>query len=349
MAGAIAYPVAVGEEALRTKVLVSRPLSPIADRMRDLASTARDFWIASAFLGTTAVDQIVGAALQGGATVRLLTGTFGNNTRKSTFARLFTLQKRGRLEARIWDTGWHRRFHGKLYLWHLRRGGHVAWLGSANLTEGGLNEEGELVLELRDSTSSRAIAQLRRAFLKEWSRGTPLDQRFLARYEEAARPAPDIRTVARQPRRTGSGRSATAPPRGSNFIANAYGEFGERRANQLARLLSPPARELDFFATPTKALSQAKAGDRGLFVDHISRQAALVEVVDAARDGRRRVVAYVPLFARRAWLPWNAALARRAGRAISAISQGRTLRDRRLDADQFSLLAAALYPGRPLP
>ncbi|MGH6900914.1 MAG: phospholipase D-like domain-containing protein [Geminicoccaceae bacterium] len=314
--------------------------------MRELARRSQQFWIATAFVGGDAVEDVISTARASGAKVRLLTGTFGNNTRKATYERLLELQERSGLEARIWDSGRHRRFHGKLYLWRMSDGSKIAWIGSSNFTAGGLQEEGELVLELRDQSGAGTLAQLRRFFLREWDRGQALDAAFVDRYSEAARPAPDIRTAPLRGRRRS--RSLRRAPTGG-FIANLDRVLGERRAEELAALLSGTARDALFFVSPTKSLSWVKAGDRGLVVNHVDGDAALVEVIDAVPVGRSRLVAYEPLFARRARLDWSAALARRAGRTIGASASGRRLRGRRLTPAEFEKLSTALYPGRRLP
>lgn len=312
------------------------------------AARSRDFWIATAFVGSDAVEDIIGAALESGSKVRLLTGTFGNNTRTSTFRRLLALQKRG-LETRIWDSGWHRRLHAKLYFWRLPGGTEVGWIGSANFTAGGLQEDGELILEVHGRAGSDMLAQLGRAFLREWRRGAPLDARFVSEYKEAPRPAPDIRIAPLRRHRTERVRRRTARPGRPNFIAHVDHYFSERKEKELVALLSGTARSADFFVTPTKSLRSARVGDRGLFIDLIAREAAPVEILDTARAGRRRiVVAYQPLFARRGRIDWNVSAARRAGQAIGAVAQGRSLRDRRLSSSQFAALIGALYPGRRL-
>lgn len=332
---------------MRTDVLVSKPLNPLADRMRELAGHSREFWIATAFLTTDAVDDLVGAAIRQDAKVRLLTGTFGNNTRKTTFARLLAMQRDGNVETRIWDTGGHRRFHTKLYIWRLRTKRDVAWIGSSNFTAGGLQQEGELMLEMRGPIGSRTIDQLRRAFNVEWSRGAPLDKAFVDNYVEAPRPAPDARALPTK--LTTSRRLRTHGAPGRNFVAHTYRHMGERRAEELTALLRGTASHADWFITPSKSLSNARVGDRGLLVDVLDREAELVEVIDAVRVGERRLVAYQPVFARTRPLSWTLAVARRAGASIGVSPKKYGLRDRKLTRGRFEALVAALYGPRKLP
>lgn len=283
---------------MHTQVLVSRPAKPIAHRMRELTEHSREFWIASAFLTREVVDEQVGTAIEAGANTRLLTGTFGNNTRKAVFARLLALHKQGKVETRIWDTGQHRRFHAKLYLWRLKGGAsEVAWVGSSNFTSGGLRQDGELILELRARAGTATLAQLRRAFTTEWSRGRPIDQAFLDDYEQAAHPAPDFLALRATRRRVRGGRALLNKQR-RNFIVPFTQALGERREAELRSLLGGTAQDADLFTSDLKSTSRTRAGDRGLVIDLMDNSAELVEVIDAVRVRGGRLIAHEPLFAR---------------------------------------------------
>jgi HKD family nuclease len=200
--------------ALRIKVLRSTPLQPIATKMRELTQQAEEFWVATAFLSRETVEDIIASGLAAHTRIQLLTGTFGHQTRRLTFRRLLRLAQlghhKGRLEARIWDCGRHQNLHAKLYIWRVDARA-IAWLGSANMTVGGLQEEGELVFELRGMWDSPTFRTLRAAFEHEWRRSDPLDAAFVSRYQEAARPAPDMRLTRR-------GRGTAIEPRMPTFL-----------------------------------------------------------------------------------------------------------------------------------
>ncbi len=67
------------------RVLKNTPLRPLADQLRALTQHADAVWIATAFVSQVAVEDIIGSAITAGTTVRFLTGTFGNVTRRRTF------------------------------------------------------------------------------------------------------------------------------------------------------------------------------------------------------------------------------------------------------------------------
>lgn len=90
----------------------STPLQPIAERARALSGKCAEFWVATAFVSDAAVDDVVGTALDAGAAVRFLTGTFGNVTRLRTFRKLHRLARVPQMDARVWEGD----FHAKLYL-----------------------------------------------------------------------------------------------------------------------------------------------------------------------------------------------------------------------------------------
>ncbi len=205
---------------MKTNVLRSSPLKPLAERMRKLAMGCEEFWIATAFVSAEAVDDVMGASLASGARVRLVTGTFGNSTRKATFKKLYDLTNQTKLEALVWVCEAHSNFHGKLYLWRMPRNQGIAWIGSANFTRGGLVNQGEFVLEMRGAWDSGPMKQLRAAFEAEWTLGSPLTAKFLAGYKQAPRPPPDGRPIGGLRRGPGSRR-----PQPSRFFAASVGSM----------------------------------------------------------------------------------------------------------------------------
>ena len=171
---------------MKLEMLKSSPLRPIATRLKDLTSQCREVWVATAFVSSDAVEALVTSAMKSAAGVRILTGTFGNSTRKATFARLLSYKKVG-VETKVWACATHGDFHAKLYIWKLPRERGIAWIGSANLTDGGMQNEGELIAQLSGPWTSPEIALVRRAFEAEWRTATDLDEAFLRTYKEAKR------------------------------------------------------------------------------------------------------------------------------------------------------------------
>lgn len=121
--------------------------------------------------------------------------------------------------------------------------------------------------------------------------------------------------------------------------------LSDARAKQIQDRLGGTFGEAAWLRTPTKSLSTARAGDRGLIIDMIDGNAAAVQVLAARQDGRARVIAYEPLFARASWAPWNGPATAKAARA-SGLTKTGLRRDARLTAEQFKVLAVALHGPR---
>src|SRR5438094_5337047 len=188
--------------ALRASAVTSTPLKPLANRMRAITRRAEEFWAASAFVSRSVVEDIIGTAKANNVKVRLLTGTYGNQTRRDTFKRLLKMaQTQKGTDVRVWSCGRHRDFHGKLYLWRKPDGQGVAWVGSANFTDGGLQEQGEILLDLRAPWDGPLLRVARQAFQDEWDRGDVISQEFVSTYREAKRVAPDLTSRRRRLRR----------------------------------------------------------------------------------------------------------------------------------------------------
>ncbi|WP_376792145.1 phospholipase D-like domain-containing protein [Thermoflexus sp.] len=179
----------------RFRVLLSRPNRSLREGFLKLTEQASEAWMATAFLNWDMLEEIM-KRREAGCMFRILTGTFGRQTRQQTFKRLLELRRGGSVRARIWDCGQHRDFHAKLYLWRVGEEG-VAWVGSANLTAG-LWREGELVLEVRGKWEDALLRALRTAFEAEWKRARPLDESFVRAYRESRRIYSEVK--ARPPR-----------------------------------------------------------------------------------------------------------------------------------------------------
>ena len=321
---------------MKVQVLKSRPLTPISGRLRELARNSREIWIASAFVSKQAAEVLSHAASTSGAHIRLLTGTFGNSTRRSTFAWLY--RNRAKIDTNIWACGIHRDFHAKLYLWRLKDGRASAWIGSANLTDGGMQKEGELLLEISDRWDSSRFKLLRTSFEDEWKRGEPLDPDFLRTYKESKRLPPDgyVRT---------SGRPSRIPPARRVFTTYA----GSRYADD-----SPTARRIDdllggtasWWHRMTKAgLKGIAVGQQCVYVDVVDNQAAIVTVTDVAKDNGALVFAFEPVFSRNAWVKWDKAIkARLATEGVRL--RGKSLGSRWLNGQEALAVYRVLYGSR---
>ncbi len=85
--------------------------------MRDLATRCTAIDVLTAFVSLDAVVDTIEPAIEAGAVVRFLTGTFGNVTRAATFRHLHKLARAPNASVRIWDCGTHGNLHAKLYVW----------------------------------------------------------------------------------------------------------------------------------------------------------------------------------------------------------------------------------------
>ncbi len=272
---------------MRAVVRTSSPLNALAERARNLSSHCEELWVATAFVSDSAVHDVIKTALSAASKVRFITGTFGRVTRKRTFQHLHRLADNASLRCRIWDGD----FHAKLLIW--RTGPRaVAWIGSANLTDRGLQDEGELMLELSEQWDSPIIRSLRRAYQVEWARASTLDEEFLRGYHEAprsagflegkshpARPQP-LRKRTRNNRVMLSLSISHHYPQNSSTLKRIDAQLGGTAENWY-RSSSPRIREV-------------RRGHYCLFVDEVDNDVSVGVVTDIAKDGRGRVIAYEP-------------------------------------------------------
>jgi HKD family nuclease len=190
---------ATGDEVAvsRSEVLTNDPLFPLIKRAEQLSQRAGEIWIASGFVSESLVASFVPLLATKKTKLRLLTGTYSNFNRKKLFTRLLSLAEQGLLEARVWHGDGSSQFHAKLFIWR-RPAGKEVWIGSANFTNGGLNNEGEIVLALRGAPNDEQIRQLERAFERSWSHGVPIDANFVASYRQAEFAPSDARIRRRR-------------------------------------------------------------------------------------------------------------------------------------------------------
>lgn len=325
----------------RLRVLRNTPLRPLANKMRTLVEQCDELLVATAFVSLGAVqDFLVTAATRRQPSVRFLTGTFGHNTRRATFEKLFKLQEKGRLQARVWSCGSHENFHEKLYLWRLPKGLGVAWVGSANFTDGGMQAEGEFVVEIRGKWDGPEILALRRTFEAEWRRGETISQKFVATYKEAERPAIDLN---RPRKRRGAPKQKVLPKKGRFFVTSIEAVADDETEERVQRLLGGTAD--DWMHHAKQRLSKIRVGQRGLVADNVEGRAALVQVTDTARDGAYWVFAFEPLFGSRSWLKWSHALRKQLA-AAGLGSDKKSPRSRWIAAERATAIALAMYPRR---
>lgn len=332
---------AQGGFVARLQVLRNTPLRPLANKMRTLVEQCDEFLVATAFVSLGAVqDFLVTAAKRRQPSIRFLTGTFGHNTRQATFENLLKLQEKGRLDARVWSCGSHENFHEKLYLWRLPKGLGVAWVGSANFTDGGMQAEGEFVVEIRGKWDGPEILALRRAFDAEWKRGEPINQKFVATYKEAERPAVDLKKPRK---RRGAPKRKVLPKNGLCFITSIEDVADDETEERVQRLLGGTADQWMHHGVQT--LSKIRVGQRGVLADNTEGTVALVQVTDTARDGGFWVFAFEPVFGSRSWLKWSSALRKQLA-AAGLGSDKKSPRSRWISAERATSVARAMYPRR---
>lgn len=331
---------------MRTRVLTSSPLRPIAESMRALAEACDEFWIATAFVDSGAVDDIVGHAVSRGARVRFLTGTFGHNTRRTTFRKLLAFAEAGDVDVCIWCADGAGNFHSKLYLWRLPGEHAVAWIGSANFTSGGLQNEGELLLEIRERWNGQTMRRLRKAFDANWGRGEPITSKFVDSYKEAPRPPPDFAPIGR-----GRRSSRRQRPRNArvftSYVTYRYPD-GSPVVARVETLLSGTAGD-SWVRHHASVVREARPGDWCILVDLVDKRVALVELTDSVPDGKTRVFSYVPVLRRNAWIGWTKPLRRRLLVAAGYQARGPSLGSRWLSQDASRRVIAELYQKRAIP
>ena len=265
----------------------SSPLKPLAESARLLCRDADELWVATAFVSDSALSDVVKRALDSGASVRFLTGTFGRDTRLRTFRHLHRMAKATRLEARIWDGD----FHGKLFVWRKGSSGTV-WVGSANLTDRGLTADGELVAEVKAAWESAPIRSLRKGFEFEWNRASLLDEAFLRKYKEAPRTW-RLSQGSRRGHRTAP-RARPGRRRGAMLVATVHRHYAEKSAaaERVYALLGNTANA--WYRSSLLKLRSTKPGDLCLRLDAVDGTAAVVRITDHKRDGRGWVIAHEP-------------------------------------------------------
>lgn len=277
---------------MTTRLLRSTPLRPLSARMRGLTRECIEFWAATAFLSKDAVLDALDAATKARAAVRILTGTFGNCTRRSTFQALLRKAKKNRaIKTAVWHCGTHGDFHGKVYLWKLSGGDGVAWIGSANLTDGGMQNEGELVLQIQAKWTSSTLKRLRVGFEAEWKRAEPLSLEFVTAYREAKRTAPDQHVFKH--------RSAPLQRRPAFSRGRRKLRYFTTNVTQHVREESPLYRRAErltgsaeyWMHLHSKTLKSVRIGDRCMLVDLADSTAALIQITDVVPDGNARIFA----------------------------------------------------------
>lgn len=273
---------------MRVTTQTSTPLRPIASRARKLSSNCDELLVATAFVSDDAVAAVVESALRSGARVRFLTGTFGCVTRKRTFRRLHRLATRDGLDAKIWAVPGSGDLHVKLFLWRQGARG-IAWIGSGNLTNRGLQAAGELMAEIQDRWSGPSVLPLRRAFENEWRRGQPLDDAFLSTYREA----PRVQHLLVGNRAGKSARPTSRTRRGRGLLVLPVGVHYRDDGAVVERVEARLGGTADtWYRGNSMALRAVRAGDALLLVDTIDGELQLCVATDKIRDGNAWVVAH---------------------------------------------------------
>jgi diadenosine tetraphosphate (Ap4A) HIT family hydrolase len=183
----------------------SRHVLPLCDRASEIA-------IVAAFVTESGLARIrasLQAALDRGATVRLITGNYLDFTHAGALELLLDWQEAqrsdddgsGGLESRVIEVetlpGRTSSFHPKSWRFESRRLG-VAFVGSSNLSSAALDTAIEWNLRVDRDRDAQAYGRIRDAFEATWIRARGLDAGWIAAYAErarvAARPPPSGET-----------------------------------------------------------------------------------------------------------------------------------------------------------
>lgn len=309
---------------MSTHVITNRSGTTLGHRVEELCADATEILIASAFVTSDVVAASLLPAVKRGARVRLLTGTYGHFNRKALFALLLKHAAIGKLDVRVWQGDGSHELHAKLFAWRVRRGGE-AWIGSANFTNGGFNNEGEITLAERGAWTSPGIARLRAAFESAWRDGTPLDARFVREYREAPRAPPDGRLRAP---RAPLGRRARER-RDRMLVAYCDSEYDDD-SPVVKRIDSVvfPRNTLPWYRSGDALLARARKGDLVLFVERTTRSVCVAELHAVRPDGRSTVATYYTklVVPNRPWNEQARRQLRRAGLTMAgSIPRGRWL------------------------
>ena len=312
------------------ELLTSTPLAPIAARASGMSGRCIELHIATAFVSADAISDVVMPALENRADLRFLTGTFGCSTRQATFRELLKLVDDFGAEVRIWSCEAHQNFHWKLYLWRLEAATGVAWIGSANLTNGGLQNDGEFVMEITGNWDSELILEARRGFDREWDRADLITPKFVSSYKEAPKRPPDAAATGTRARK-----------KGRIFVASVAHQYSETSPTfkRVQKLLGAAD---DWFRHRTKFLKDVRPGDRCILIDEVDNRVSLTEVTDVQLDGNHIVFSHVPVKRSRPHRRWTKRIAGRLRTAGLAFS-GSTPRMRWIDPAIADQVIGAIY------
>ncbi len=314
------------------QVLGNEPHELLVDRVDRLCRDARAVFFASAFVGEDVIKACVEPALDRGVRVHLITGIFGYANRLAMFRRVLRMsRKTDLLQARVWSRAGHQQLHAKLYLWELSKGGWEAWIGSANLTSGGLNNPGELVLACTGAGAASPVRQLREGFDRLWRASRLLDAEFVAGYREAPRPPPDA-TIYRIAKLKALEKGRLLWVTSTQHYVEGSRVYGEVEA----RL---PRAETEWYRGYGAAIAKARRGDRICVVDRPTQSIAFGVATDVVSHGAATVVAYHEDRSPKA--KWGVR-ARDAVRTAGVALRGDFPSTRWLSAQQAELLASVI-------
>ena len=133
----------------------------LAKAFKERSKRSTEVWFASAWVTpNAALDDLAAKRCK----VRALVGTHGNATDPDCLEKMLAAFTKDSLRI-VGNSG--PLFHPKLYLFRRAGSTYVAWIGSANFTGGGLDNNREILLETDDS---EVVAQLEAWFEAEWQR-----------------------------------------------------------------------------------------------------------------------------------------------------------------------------------
>lgn len=296
------------------RILVNAVDNSMGMQVEALCESAAEIFIASAFMTADVVRATLLPAAERGARIRVLTGTYGSFNRKALFEMLLASESGSSFQTRIWGADGSNGFHAKLFLWRGSSELSEAWIGSANFTVGGLNNEGEIVLAERGAWSTPSIQRLRAAFESAWEEGRAIDQPFVEGYREASRPPPDSRL--RAPRAV-----AKANGHVRMLVATIAKHYAKDSpvAQRIDEVLFP-RNTLNWYRGSGERVGNVERGDLLCLVDRPTSTVSIVRAYACARDGASWVVTYYdkPVVAARRW---DAATRKALARASSKLGQ----------------------------
>jgi HKD family nuclease len=165
--------------------LVNTPISNLKSEIQERLNNCLSCNIATAFISEHAIDFIEKSLLNRSIklqNIRLITGVYQGFNKKSDLYRLNLLaeKSKGRFEVRV--SGDYK-FHWKLYSFFEINMNSI-YVGSANFTNKGLSETGELTVKYTSNKRDAFIKDIQSEFKREWDDGILIKDFAIDQYQE---------------------------------------------------------------------------------------------------------------------------------------------------------------------